>query len=383
MVLQRASWSAPVAEKPARPSTALPVARPWLPPADQLLPYLRSIDEARWYSNFGPLAVSLENRFAARLAPPAGVVSTANGTLALTLALKAAANGREGLCAIPAWTFAATPHAALAAGLTPWFVDVDPETWMLEAEGLSRVLAGAPGPVVAAVPVAAYGRLPDLDAWKTLRDETGLTVVLDAAAAFDSLTDAAIPAAVSLHATKVLGVGEGGFVAAEDAELLRRVRELSSFGFRGSREAQMPAGNAKLSEYAAAVGHAGLDGWPAARMRYMLAAQRLRIALIDHPRVRFQPGWGSEWISSTCVVGLPDGAAARTAARLKAEGVDTRQWWGDGCHLTPAFAGLPRADLGNTERLAASTLGLPFAIDLEPREIGRIAGALIGALGGL
>jgi dTDP-4-amino-4,6-dideoxygalactose transaminase len=310
------------------------------------------------------------------------VATLSNGTQALSLALKAAA-GTGGLCAMPAWTFAATAHAAVQAGLTPWFLDVDPETWMLDVDQVRAALAAAPGPVAAVVPVAAFGRVPDLEAWAAFRRDTGVPVVLDAAAAFDSLCDAAIPAAVSLHATKVLGVGEGGFLASDDPALIDKVRQLSAFGFRGSREAQVMATNAKLSEYAAAVGHASLDGWPSARLRLLLAAQKLRSALAFVPEVVFQPGWGLDWVSSVCVVALPEGAAGQVAARLAAYGVDTRRWWGEGCQAMPAFQDLPRQPLTVTARLAGSTLGLPFAINLEADEIGRIAEALTGAVAAL
>ena len=42
------------------------VARPRLPSTEAILPYLRSIDEARWYSNFGPMLMAFEARLAAR-----------------------------------------------------------------------------------------------------------------------------------------------------------------------------------------------------------------------------------------------------------------------------------------------------------------------------
>jgi dTDP-4-amino-4,6-dideoxygalactose transaminase len=67
-------------------------------------------------------------------------------------------------------------------------------------------------------------------------------------------------------------------------------------------------------------------------------------------------------------------------AVLQAEGVDTRRWWGEGCHIGPAFAECPRDRLVNTESLARSTIGLPFAIDLTAAQIERIATALAQAL---
>jgi dTDP-4-amino-4,6-dideoxygalactose transaminase len=185
---------------------------------------------------------------------------------------------------------------------------------------------------------------------------------------------------VSLHATKVLGLGEGGFLATEDAQLAARVRQLTTFGFQGSRDSQVAATNAKLSEYAAAVGLAALDGWPGDRLRWMRTAQMLRISLIGCPEVSFQPGWGSDWVTSVCTVGLPDGAATSVARSLAADGVDTRQWWGGGCHASTAFAGCRREELSITERLAAATLGLPFSIDMDAQEIARVAAALEHAL---
>jgi dTDP-4-amino-4,6-dideoxygalactose transaminase len=185
---------------------------------------------------------------------------------------------------------------------------------------------------------------------------------------------------VSLHATKVLGLGEGGFLATEDAALARAVRLKTTFGFLGSRDSQVTATNAKLSEYAAAVGLAALDGWPGDRLRWMRTAQMLRIALIGRPEVRFQEGWGRDWVTSVCTVALPDGSAAHVARILREDGVDTRQWWGAGCHTSTAFSDCRREALPVTEALAASTLGLPFSIDMDADQIARVSAALDRAL---
>jgi len=356
------------------------VARPRLPAADAILPYLRQIDEARWYSNFGPLLTAFEERLAGRFAGQAHVTTMVNATQGLTLALRAMDVARGDLCAVPAWTFVATAHAVAEAGLVPWFVDVDPDTWMLDPASLKAVLAEAPGRVAAVAPVSAFGRMPDLEAWKAFRAETGLPVLVDAAAAFDAADDCELPLIVSLHATKVLGIGEGGFLATRDAALANRVRQLTTYGFQGSREAQFRATNAKLSEYAAAVGLAALDAWPADRLRFALSAQRLRIALATSSQAIFQPGWGSDWVTSVCVVSVPEGSVEFLERALGEDGVDTRRWWGRGCHLSPAFETCPYTDLYATERLARSTLGLPFAIDLTPADIEHIARSLTRAL---
>src|SRR5262245_41918056 len=111
---------------------AIPVMRPKLPAAASLARYLDAIDTARIYTNFGPLSRSLEERLAARHNLAAANVTTiANATLGLAFALAALEATPGTLCAMPAWTFVASAQAATIAGLTPFFVDVDPETWAL------------------------------------------------------------------------------------------------------------------------------------------------------------------------------------------------------------------------------------------------------------
>ena len=359
-----------------KPSEPLVIARPELPKAEALLPYLRRIDDARWYSNFGPLLTEFEARLTARFEPQTQIVTCANGTQGLTLCLQALQLPPGSLCAVPAYTFVATAHAIISAGLTPYFLDVDPDTWALQPETVHQALAGAPAPVSAVILVAPFGLMPDLTPWLELREKTGLQVVVDAAAAFDTVDAAPLPTVVSLHATKVLGIGEGGFVATDDQDLAQRVRQLTTFGFRGSRESHIPATNSKLSEYTAAMGLAAMDAWPHNRLRWLRAAQSLRAAMSHVPQVIFQSGWGLTWATSVCSVRLPDGMAATMERRLNAEGVETRRWWGFGCHVNPAFKGFPQGDLTQTDRLGGAVIGLPFSIDLDNEQISRIVAAL-------
>lgn len=374
-----------VGRAPAGVSSAghIPVSSPAMPGASDLAPYLQRIDSSGWYSNFGPLLLEFEARLAARFGPGAHVVTLANGTLALTLALEALSLPKGSVCAVPSWTFVATVHAIRMAGLVPWFVDVRPDTGELTPEGLLAVLSESPGPVTAAIPVAAMGRPMDTSAWRDFQDRTGVKVIIDAAAGFDSARTARVPVMVSLHATKTLGVGEGGFIASEDPEFSTRLRAMSNFAFQGDRISRHVATNAKLSEYAAAVGLAALDRWPATRARYVAAATRLRLALSDTPVVIFQDGWGSDWVSSTCLVRLPEGSSDPVEAALEASGISTRRWWGRGCHLAPAFRDCPSRDLPVTEQLAVSTLGLPFFADLAAEQVHRTASTLKAVLASL
>ncbi|MBN9319497.1 MAG: DegT/DnrJ/EryC1/StrS family aminotransferase, partial [Caulobacterales bacterium] len=65
---------------------------------------------------------------------------------------------------------------------------------------------------------------------------------------------------------------------------------------------------------------------------------------------------------------------------LRALGVDTRRWWALGCRRARAFIGMPQADLSVTERLAGSTIGLPYYSDMTQDEVARVAAALVDAV---
>jgi dTDP-4-amino-4,6-dideoxygalactose transaminase len=359
---------------------SIPIMRPRLPSADRLAPYLKSIDASRLYSNFGPLAISLEDRLAEHYGLNQGTVAmVANATLGLAIALAVQQPPPGTLCAMPAWTFVASAHAAVMAGLVPYFVDVDPETWALDASKLLDELTRAPAPVGAIMPVMPFGLPLDIPAWEAVRSRTGLAVVIDAAAAVDSVIPCAVPSVVSLHATKALGTGEGGFVISTDVSIRPAIWMRANFGFDGSRRAQVAAFNAKLSEYHAAVGHAALDEWDQARAEWMNAANAYRHALGGANSVHLQRGFGETWISSTCLLGFARPAADQVGQLLADDGIDTRRWWGTGAHTHPATASFPRAAMPVTDALVRSTLAVPFYRDINAAEISRVARVVLAA----
>jgi dTDP-4-amino-4,6-dideoxygalactose transaminase len=362
-------------------AAAVPVCRPLLPSADDVLPYLREIDASRWYSNFGPLAQRFEERLAehAGAGEAAAVVTACNATAALTATLLALEIPAGSLCMVPAWTFAASGHAIVQARLVPWFVDVDAGDGALHADAALRFRGEAPGELGAVLAVSHFGSPVSASEWEAFTRATGVPVVIDAAAGFDCVRVSRVPTVVSLHATKVLGVGEGAFVACADTALAASVRARINFGFVDSREARAGALNAKLSEYAAAVGLAGLETWPATRAAFERVARSYAEAFRYAGGVECQAGYGTVWISSTAIVRVRRLAAVED--RLASAGIATRRWWGDGLARHRAFARYPHAALPVTDELAAATLGLPCSADLSSATIQRIATICIAAAG--
>ena len=354
------------------------VARPRLPPAAAIEPYLREIDANAWYSNHGPLAIRLQARLAAHWGvQSADVALLTNATAGLTLALQASGAKPGTRCLMPSWTFVASAGAVVAAGLQPHFVDVLPSTWAPDPVAVER-LARQPG-VGAILVVAPFGAPLDLTVWDQVRRRTGIPVIIDAAAAFDTLRLGGpmpaghCPVIVSLHATKSFGIGEGGAVLTRDPDLMRRIRALQQFGFAGSRLAQTPGVNAKISEYAAAVGLAGFDTWDETRARWQRITDGYRAAL---PRgLAFTPKFGQGWIASTLTVLWPDDRPGLQQALL-ADDVATLSWWGAGCHKQPAYAGCAAETLSVTPIYAGRAVGLPFWQDLTERQIETVCAAL-------
>jgi dTDP-4-amino-4,6-dideoxygalactose transaminase len=356
------------------------VFRPLLPIAAQVLPYLERIDATRWYSNFGPLVHEFEQRLAVHFdVAPDQIAVVANATLGLATSLATAPPGLGDTVPMPAWSFPATALAALAAGFTPCFLDVEPTSWALEPDSVPDELARRSRAVV---PVAPFGARPDLASWVTWSGENGVPVVVDAAACFDSLASLSVPegapvaVVVSLHATKVLGIGEGGVVISNDPSWILRARRFINFGITKTRRSDVLGTNAKLSEYGAAVGLAALDIWPESRRRWMKVAGDFS-ARLANAGLEAQPGFGRTAATPYCVA---DFKRAKTCERaldaLTGARIETRRWWGHGQHENPALGALERRDLHVTDSLAARTLGLPFWIDIEARDVDEIFAVL-------
>jgi dTDP-4-amino-4,6-dideoxygalactose transaminase len=376
------------APPPAGPRP-LPVLRPRLPTADRLQPYLRRIDRTRIYSNFGPLARELARRLGARFSlPDNGVALASSGHAALLGAILAAA-GRarpeRPIALIPAYTFIATATAAELAGYQPVFVDVDEATWTANPRALLAHPELTRAGVV--IPVAAYGRPVTLGPWADFQERTGVPVVVDAAAAFDTLVRApahylgTVPVALSFHATKVFSTGEGGGVMSVDLSLIERVTQALNFGFAGSRDAVVAATNGRLSEFHAAVGLAELDGWDdkIAEMERVVHAYRRAFARANlNDRLVTSPVVGLGYVLGSCAGPAEAAAVERALAR---EAIDFRYWYSGGLHRHTYYRRQPRSPLDTTEQLAARLIGLPFAPDLQDEAVARVTAAFAEGVG--
>jgi len=359
----------------------IPLMRLRLPGAATLQPYLEEIDRNRWYTNYGPLERrligALEQHFDL---PGGGATSAANATIGLALALMAVSDEPDGYCLMPGFTFVATAHAARMAGLTPWFADVSETGWALTPAIARAALDRIDGAAAAVMPVGVFGAPVDAGAWDDFQRETGIPVVIDAAAGIDGARIGRCPTVISLHATKPLAAGEGAIVASRDPDVVGEIMARANFGFRGARRAEAIGMNGKVSEYTAAVALASLDLWPENREQLSRVTAEYRSKLTGLTGVTLSPGFGDGWVSSTCNVAFSDPVADRIIDSLRSRAIESRQWWSKGCHREPAFSDCPCGDLAVVDALAERVIGLPYFAGLRPGDIDRIAGTLAGLL---
>ena len=360
----------------------IPLLVPDMPERAELEPFLGEIDAARWYTNFGPLLRRFETGVAGLFAAPVPSLTTvSNGTLALELGLAALGLPKGAKVLIPALTFVASASAALRAGLSPVFCDVDSESWVLTPaiarEAMRRTR------VECVMPVAAFGCPLPAGEWDAFSEETGVPVLIDAAGAFGNQhAGEKIALAFSLHATKAFGVGEGGLVVARNAGHVERVRRLSNFGIDArTGYSELVGSNAKMSEFHAAVGMAALARWPERSRRRRELHQRYLREMSDScagVTLQLRPADG---IYTIFQVALPEGVRREAvAAALASQGIESRAWYLPLVPDHPAYAACETTDVTAVRLLGPQLLGLPFHSRLSDEDITRVCSALAAAI---
>jgi dTDP-3-amino-3,4,6-trideoxy-alpha-D-glucose transaminase len=200
--------------------------------ASELLARWRELVERTSFIG-GPTVESFEGAFARYLEAP-GCVAVANGTDALVLAVRALGLEPGDEVLVPSFTFFATAEAVVLAGGTPVPVDIEPDTFNIDA---ADAAARAGDRVVGVISVHLYGQPCDLDAIGELCARRGWWHVEDAAQAHGARwrgrpvgTFGAL-AGWSFYPSKNLGCfGDGGAVTGADVAALDRVRMLGNHG---------------------------------------------------------------------------------------------------------------------------------------------------------
>ncbi len=246
------------------------------------------IRSGKWGSFAGDRVHRFQERFAAFQDAAFGFCVT-SGTSALEVALRAAGVSADDEVIVPPYTFIATATAPLLIGAVPVFVDVEPDTYNLDPDCIEPALTER---TRAVCPVHVAGRAANLERINAVARKHNLAVVTDACHCWGAeykgkkLGAQGDVGAFSFQSSKNLNCGEGGFVTTNDERLGDHIYSLVNIGRRrggGWYEHPLLAGNARMTEFQAALLDVQLDRLPEQMDRRDAAAARLhqRIANIE------------------------------------------------------------------------------------------------------
>jgi dTDP-4-amino-4,6-dideoxygalactose transaminase len=318
-------------------------------------------------------------------------IGVANGTDALLLGLMGKGVKAGDAVLVPSFTFAATAEVVALVGATPVFVDVDEDSFNMNAASLEAGIAAAQSAglrPVAVIAVDLFGQPADYDAIEPVARRQGLWIMADGAQSFGasyrgrkvgSIGDIAT---TSFFPAKPLGCyGDGGAIFTDDDELARIIRSLRVHGQGSDKYDNVRIGlNGRLDTIQAAVLLQKLEIFEdevAARQR---VADRYNQRLGNLARVpRLKPGSTSVWAQYTLVTDRRD----RIVAACKAAGVPTAIYYPLPLSQQTAYRHYPQPASGVpvSERLARQVVSLPMHPYLdEPTQV-RICNAVQAAFG--
>jgi dTDP-4-amino-4,6-dideoxygalactose transaminase len=351
----------------------------------------RVVDHGRFI--LGPEVGELERQLA-EFCGAKHVLSCANGTDALGLALMAKGAGPGQAVLVPSFTFAATAEVVVWFGATPVFVDVLDDSFNMDPASFEAGIAAAKRlglKPTGTIPVDLFGQPAAYDEILEIAEANGLWVICDAAQSFgahykgrnvgtigDLTTTSFFPA-------KPLGCyGDGGAVFLDDDETIAVLRSLRVHGQGTDKYDNVRIGmNARLDTMQAAVLLEKLAVFEEEIAARQLIAARYAERLRRRVRVpEVQDGLTTVWAAYT--VRLPGGADRDdVAARLKAAGVPTAIYYAKPLHRQTAYRDYPVAGNGLpvSERMADEVLSLPIHPYLTEAVQDRIVAALDAALG--
>lgn len=257
-----------------------------MPSYEEYCQEIKELWDSHWLTNMGAKHKQFEADLLSYLHADQ-VKLYCNGHLALENILEAMEFPKGAELITTPFTFASTTHAIVRCGLRPVMCDVNPVDYTIDVTKIEPLITEK---TVAILPIHVYGNLCDVEAIRAIAEKHSLKVIYDAAHAF-AVTYKGVSTAMfgdasmfSFHATKVFNSIEGGAIFFRDSALDGRLNDLKNFGIRGPESTVHVGGNAKMNEFAAAMGICNL------RHLDEEIAKRAKVSARYHQRLANVPG---------------------------------------------------------------------------------------------
>jgi dTDP-3-amino-3,4,6-trideoxy-alpha-D-glucose transaminase len=307
----------------------------------------------------GPEVSAFEREFAGYCGTR-HAIGVANGTDAITIALRAMGVGPGDEVVVPSFTFFASAEAIPPTGATPVFCDIDPATYCVTAETVRAALTPRTKAVIV---VHLFGNVAPVAEIEAL----GVPVLEDAAQAAGSVGPDGRPGALGRAATfsffpsKNLGCfGDGGAITTDDDEIAEQARTLRFHGSHDKVTYEQVGYNSRLDELQAAILRVQLphldalaDGRRRAGRHYEEAGLGALVGL-PRPVPDTSPAWHLYVVA--------DPQVERLEAVLAQAGIGHKAYYRTPVHRQPAMrewgAGV---ELPGTDRAAATHLAIPMS----------------------
>lgn len=360
----------------------IPISQPSI--TQKEIDYVTDAVKSGWVSSLGKYIDSFECEFAA-FCGVKHAVSTANGTVAIQLALAALGIKEGDEVIVPDFSFIATANAVKHAGATPVFADIDPFSLCISVDEIRKKITSR---TKAIMPVHIYGHPADMPAINALANDYNLFVIEDAAEAHGSAINEKKTGSwghcgtFSFYGNKNITCGEGGMITTNSDELNERLRFLRDHAMsKEKRYWHTEIGyNFRMTNLQAALGLAQLQ------RAEELIAKRIQIYNwykkylhnIDVVTLNKTYPWAynTYWLVCAELANYTEIKRTELMAKLKQAGIDTRPYFYP-MSMMPMYE---KTNNPVTYSIYMKGINLPTYFDLQEEEVKYICEKLIALL---
>lgn len=345
------------------------VTKSFLPPFDEYENYIKQIWESGQLTNQGTLVKDFEKQLSIYLDVDNFHFVT-NGTIALQIALKAL-DITEGEVITTPFSYVATTSAILWERCTPVFVDIESDTFCIDAD---KIEASITPDTKAIMAVHVFGNPCDVEKIDKIAKKHNLKVIYDDAHAFGvkykgkSLLDYGDASICSFHSTKVFHTIEGGCIIAKDNAVSDKIELIKKFGHNGDDHYRLGI-NAKASEFQAAMGLTNLKYFDGIIKDRKTAVQLYDVNIVGKKRYQHNSDVEQNY-SYYPVVFKDEKTLLNVMKDMEKENIFPRRYF------YPSLNTLPYITVQNScpvsESISKRILCLPLFVDLAEKDILRI-----------